>query len=113
MYEVLMLSMPLCPFHHAMSPLRSHLSSFLALSIYYLSTFLSLLQSIVDNKVQGMEKLCMSCVQLALHRWQLLPRVHTGCGAHKPLLHLFHQVLDQRMLDWKIRQGSRAEFLKG
>lgn len=50
------------------------------------------LQSIVDNKVQGMEKLCMSCVQLALHRWQLLPRVHTGCGAHKPLLHLFHQV---------------------
>ena len=55
-------------------------------------TFLFFLQSIVDNKVQGMEKLCMSCVQLALHRWQLLPRVHTGCGAHKPLLHLFHQV---------------------
>lgn len=48
-------------------------------------------QAIVDNKVQGMEKLCMSCVHLALHRWQLLPRVHTGCGAHKPLLHLFHQ----------------------
>lgn len=57
--------------------------------------FPSCLQSIVDNKVQGMEKLCMSCVQLALHRWQLLPRVHTGCGAHKPLLHLFHQVTSE------------------
>ncbi|CAM9684866.1 unnamed protein product, partial [Hapterophycus canaliculatus] len=52
--------------------------------------------SIVDNKVQGMEKLCMSCVQLALHRWQLLPRVHTGCSAHKPLLHLFHQMVELR-----------------
>lgn len=73
-----------------------------------------LTKAIVDNKVGGMERLCTSCVQLALHRWQLLPRVHTGCRAHKPLLHLFHQVSGRRC-GRSVRESTRSEarFLSG
>ncbi|CAM9242622.1 unnamed protein product [Chrysoparadoxa australica] len=52
--------------------------------------------AIVDTKPQDVEKLCTQCVQLSLHRWQLLPRVHTGANAHKGLLHLFHQLVELR-----------------
>lgn len=30
--------------------------------------------------------------QLALSKWQLLPRVYQGCPSHKPLLHVMHQL---------------------
>jgi hypothetical protein len=52
--------------------------------------------TIVDGKLQDVEKLCTRCVQLALHRWQLLPRIHSGGCEHAHLLHLFHQLVELR-----------------
>lgn len=38
------------------------------------------------------DKLLGQCWQLALHRWQLLPRLFSGCPSHRPLLHVFQQL---------------------
>eukprot|EP00611_Tribonema_gayanum_P023716 TRINITY_DN5051_c0_g1_i1.p1 TRINITY_DN5051_c0_g1~~TRINITY_DN5051_c0_g1_i1.p1 ORF type:complete len:1274 (+),score=406.51 TRINITY_DN5051_c0_g1_i1:441-3824(+) len=44
----------------------------------------------------GIEALCKQCVTLSLNRWQLLPRLHTGSNVHKPLLHMFQQIVELR-----------------
>jgi hypothetical protein len=57
----------------------------------------SIFVSVVEGNIADCEALCKECVQLILHKWQLLPRVHSGGGganAHKPLLHLMHQVVE-------------------
>ncbi len=52
--------------------------------------------AIIDGKMSDVEKLCTRCVQLALHQWQLLPRIHSGDSAHKSLFHIFHQLVELR-----------------
>jgi len=53
--------------------------------------------NITDGKVGSeAERNCAQCVQLALAQWQQLPTVHTASQAHRPLFHLFQQIVEVR-----------------
>jgi len=49
--------------------------------------------AVADNRPPlEVERALGQAFQLALSKWQLLPRVYQGCPSHKPLLHVMHQL---------------------
>jgi transformation/transcription domain-associated protein len=54
------------------------------------------LSAVADGKLGDVENLHAQASQLALYRWQFLPRLSSGSGAHALLLHQFHRLVEIR-----------------
>ncbi|GKZ01483.1 hypothetical protein MPSEU_001098900 [Mayamaea pseudoterrestris] len=51
---------------------------------------------VAEGKLSDVENLHAQSAQLALHRWQLLPKLSGGSNCHMFLLHLFHRLVEIR-----------------
>jgi hypothetical protein len=60
------------------------------------SKFAETLSAVADGKLGDVENLHAQASQLALYRWQFLPRLSSGSGAHALLLHQFHRLVEIR-----------------
>lgn len=54
------------------------------------------LSAVADGKLGDVENLHAQASQLALYRWEFLPSLSSGSGAHAQLLHYFHRLVEIR-----------------
>ena len=74
---------------------------------------IDIMLAVVDGNTVEADKLCAQSVQMALVRWNMLPRIHPSSIVHKTLLSQFHQIVELRestnlIMEIK-KNGNRAK----
>jgi len=52
--------------------------------------------TLTEGRLDEVEKQCAQCVQIALHKWRILPSPLMPTVEHENILHLFHQLVELR-----------------